>query len=285
MNELKVIVTQLKSEMASKKENLKKIFKVVREHYNGDLPNLFVFPELFLTNYGIKELTYKLAEEIPGPSTKEISRFLKDYPGAYVAVGLPEVSPRHTGIIYNSAAIINEDGIVAVYRKRHLPNFGVFDEYRYFKSGPADTPRLFKIGKFKIGFVICYDAFFPESIKSFSLVGADIVGVLSAAPIASRPLWEPILRARAIENTVFILYSNHVGYMDGLEFFGESMIIEPVGRVVKKGDPFVEQVLSAEIDIHDVYRGRQIRPIIKDFNFEDAKMLLKSYEKHLSGLE
>ncbi len=285
MDKLWLIATQLKSEMGNKEKNLEKIFKVVRENYVDEAPNLFIFPEMFLTNYGLKELVYKLAEEIPGPSTDKIADFLSDYPDSYIVIGMPEISPRHRGILYNSAAVVSDKGIVTVYRKRHLPTFGVFDEYRYFKPGPPDVPKVLSISGFKVGFAICYDAFFPEAIKSISLVGADIIGILSAAPIASRPLWEPILRARAIENTVFIGYSNHVGFMDGLEFHGEAMIIEPTGRVVKKGDAYKEEVLKYLITAADIDRGRQIRPIIKDFNYEDALILLKSYGYHTSGLE
>mgnify|MGYP000014571966 CR=1 FL=1 len=285
MDKIKVFLAQMGSVLGNKKKNLEKIFDIVSKFYDDEYPNIFIFPEMFLTGYGIKELVYKLAEEVPGPSTSKISSFLKEFEKAYVVIGMPEASRRHKGIIYNSAVVINKDGIVKTYRKRHLPTFGVFDESRYFKIGPPEKPRLIQIGKFKVGFIICYDAFFSEMVKAYSLVGADIVGVLSAAPTSSRPLWEPILRARAIENTVFILYTNQVGYQDGLEFYGEATIVSPTGAVVKKGEAFKEMVIEHVINIHDIHMGRQIRPIIKDFNYEDLIMLSNAYNEHMKNID
>ena len=283
MDRVKLVVTQLKSFIGNKEKNIEKAFKIIEKESDRDTPTVIMFPELYLTSYLVKDLVYKVAETIPGPSTDKIQGFLQNYPETIVVMGMPEISQKHYGIIHNSAVVITSEGVKAVYRKRHMPTFGVFDELRYFKPGPASKPRLIKIGDFKLGFVICYDAFFPESIKAFSLVGADIVGVLSAAPVASWPLWGPILQARAIENTVFIMYSNHIGYMDGLEFFGEARIINPTGKIVRMGEPFKEDVLSYYTDLNELYMGRQVRPIIKDFNYEDVLQLLKAYEHHIEG--
>lgn len=281
MREIRLVTTQLKSEIGNKEKNLMKIKSIVEEIYKREEPTLVLFPELFLTSYLMKELVYKLAEEIPGPSTEKIIKMLEDYSDIYIAIGMPELSIKHKGVIYNSVAVLSNKGVHLVYRKRHLPTFGVFDEFRYFKPGPIIKPDILEINGFKIGFVICYDAFFPESVKAYSLMGADIVAVLSAAPVASRALWTPILQARAIENTVYILYSNHVGYMDGLEFFGEAMIISPTGRILVKGRAFEESILEHKVTYDELYASRQIRPIIKDFNYEDLIWLKNAYDEHL----
>ena len=275
------MTTQLKSEIGNKEKNLAKIKSIVEEVYRKGEPTLILFPELFLTSYLVKELVYKLAEEIPGPSTEKIISMLEDYSDTYVAVGMPELAIKHKGVLYNSVAVLSGKGVHLVYRKRHLPTFGVFDEFRYFKPGPIVKPEMLDINGFKVGFVICYDAFFPESVKAYSLMGADVVAVLSAAPVASRALWPPILRARAIENTVYILYSNHVGYMDGLEFFGEAMIISPTGKILAKGKAFEENILEHKVTYEEIYASRQIRPIIKDFNYEDLIWLKNAYDEHL----
>jgi len=281
LREIRLVTTQLKSEIGNKEKNLMKIKSIVEEIYKREEPTLVLFPELFLTSYLMKELVYKLAEEIPGPSTEKIIKMLEDYSDIYIAIGMPELSIKHKGVIYNSVAVLSNKGVHLVYRKRHLPTFGVFDEFRYFKPGPIIKPDILEINGFKIGFVICYDAFFPESVKAYSLMGADIVAVLSAAPVASRALWTPILQARAIENTVYILYSNHVGYMDGLEFFGEAMIISPTGRILVKGRAFEESILEHKVTYDELYASRQIRPIIKDFNYEDLIWLKNAYDEHL----
>jgi len=277
---IRVILSQLSSELGNKDANLEKINMVLKKYANKNEPTLILFPELYLTGYMIKEMVHKLAEEIPGPSTQKIQEILADYPNVLVAIGMPERALYPRGVLYNSYVFISREGVEEVYRKRHFPTFGVFDEHRYFKPGPFSVPNLIEFEEFRIGAQICYDTFFPEVARALALVGADLVAIPSAAPTASRPLWPKILYARAVENTVFIAYINTVGYQDDLEFFGESRLIDPLGKDIIVGKSYEEDIISALIDLRSIIRAREIRPVQKDIDYGDILMLHETYDYH-----
>lgn len=282
MTRINVVLAQLTPELGNKEKNIKKVLETIEKYHKPGLPNLFLFPELFLTGYLVKEAIYDLAEEVRGESSKKIAQFLKDFPETYVAIGIPELSDTPRGIIYNSYVFISSKGVEAVFRKRHLPTFSVFDEYRYFKPGPISSPPLLKIRNFRVGAMICYDTFFPEVARTLALLGADLICVASAAPTLSRAFWKPLLRSRAIENTVYVAYVNTVGFQDGLDFFGESILIDPLGNIIAHAKSYEEDVLSIEIDLNMVYRARRIRPVQKDIGYEDILMLIDAYEFFLA---
>ena len=267
----------------SEKRNLKKLFSIIEEKVTDDFPSLFVLPELFLSGYNVKELAYTVAETIPGPSTEEIILFLEDkgYTNVFIALGMIELSRSKRGILYNSLAIISSKGVLGVFRKKHLPTFGVFDEYRYYKPDDPKVPKLVKIIDFKAGGMICYDTFFPETARALTLAGADLIIVPSAAPTVSMPFWDSLLKARAIENTVYIVYVNTVGYMDGLNFFGKSRIIDPLGNVVAMGAEFKEDIITAEIELDTIIKARRVRPVLKDLSVNDFMELEDAFDKFL----
>ncbi len=277
---IRVILSQIGSVLGSKEDNIERIEEILKKYAKKDEYTLVLFPELYLTGYNIKELVYKLAEEVPGDSTRKIQEILSEYPNTIVAVGMPERGEFPRGVIYNSYVFISKEGVDGVFRKRHLPTFGVFDEYRYFKPGTVALPDLIELNGFRIGAQICYDTFFPEVCRSLALIGADLIAIPSAAPIVSKPLWPYLLRARAIENTVYIAYVNTVGYQDGLEFFGESMLLDPIGKPIAVGKSFEEDIIVAEIDFHSIIRAREIRPVQKDIDYGDILMLKDAYDFH-----
>lgn len=280
--QIRVILSQLNSELGEKERNIAKIRDVLEEHVNREEYTLVLFPEMYLTGYMIKEMIYKLAEEVPGPSTRKIQQILQKYPKTIVAIGMPELGVYPRGVIYNSYVYISRHGVEEVFRKRHFPTFGVFDEYRYFKPGPFGIPNLIEFNGFRIGSQICYDTFFPEIIRTLALIGADLVAIPSAAPTVSRPLWPKILYSRAIENTIFIAYVNTVGYQDDLEFFGESLLIDPLGKDVVKAKAYEEDIVSATIDLGTIIKARSIRPVQKDISYGDLIMLLNAYDEHFT---
>jgi len=269
--------------MGNKNKNIERMIEIVQENYDASMPNLFLFPELFLTGYLMKEAIFDLAEPVPGESTKKIAEALKEFPNCYVAVGMPELAELPRGIVYNSYVFISSSGVEAVFRKRHLPTFSVFDEYRYFRPGPVSPPSLLELPNgLRVGGMICYDTFFPEVARTLALLGADVICVASAAPTLSRAFWKPLLRARAIENTVYIAYVNTVGFQDGLDFFGDSILVNPLGNIIAQAKSYEEDIVSANIDLAEVYRARKIRPVQKDIEYGDILMLNEAYDFFLS---
>ncbi len=192
---------------------------------------LVVLPELFSTGYQFtsRKEVFKLAEEVDG--------------GGYTVKKLIEAARRHkthivAGIaerdgkrVYNSAVLVGGKGVLGVYRKAHL----FWDEKKYFT--PGDTPfRVWKVGKVKIGIMICFDWVFPEAARTLSLAGADIICHPSNLVL---PFCPEAMITRCLENRVFAITANRVGVEERksgkrLEFIGKSQVVSPAGEVLKR---------------------------------------------------
>ena len=161
----------------------------------------------------------------------------------------------------NTSLLIAPSGrVVGRYRKMHLftvrlPDGVVFDEIDH--TAPGERPAVAKTPFGRVGLTICYDARFPELYRALMLMGADIVTVPSAfTAFTGRAHWEVLLRARAIENQVFVLAPNQVGTSaTGVEFYGHSLVVDPWGTVLAEGSER-EEIVFAEID---TARIREVR--------------------------
>ncbi|MEW5760425.1 MAG: carbon-nitrogen hydrolase family protein [Candidatus Thermoplasmatota archaeon] len=265
---MKLCICQLSPELGNKEENLKKMIKAMNEKK----AELYIFPELFLTGYSCNQKIFSLSEKLPSNATLEIERYSKKKKCSII-FGLPEKDMK--GIIYNTAVFVSQD-CLQKYRKWYLPQFGPFDEKRYFKEG--DELNLISTKYGKIGILICYDIFFPELAKIYALNGADILVCISAAPSYSRRPFEKIIPARAIENALFIAYANLVGNVENLEFFGGSCIVGPKGELKAKAQYYKEELLECDININEIDIARRNRPTIRDTRyeaFEIMRMMMK----------
>jgi len=253
---MKVALAQLAPKLRDKGANLDRIEKAVAS--SG--ADLVMFGELFLTGYMARDAIPRLAETVPGPATERIARIAAEH-GAHVVVGMPErdAKGRH---LFNTSVLVAPDGGVERYRKIHPANFGAFEEGLYFGRGSdlvlADT----KLGK--LGLLICYDAFFPELAKAYALQGADALVVISAAPATSKTFFDRILPARAIEDTVFVLYANLVGTELNMVFQGGTQAIGPRGEDLGRANDFEEDVVIADIDLRHLRVAREFRPTVRD---------------------
>ncbi|RLE78252.1 MAG: carbon-nitrogen hydrolase family protein [Thermoprotei archaeon] len=264
-------LAQIKNIPASKKKNIKKIEKILLKAAKNEC-DLVVFPELSITGYVLKDLVYSLAEEIPGPSTEKIQSLARDY-GIYVIAGLPEREERN--LIYNSAVLVGPEGLLGIYRKKHLPTYGLFEEGRYFAPWRKDI-KVFETPVGKIGILICFDLFFPELARTLAVKGAEMIVVLSAAPDISKPFFETFVHARALENTTFVAYVNMVGFYDGIGFFGGSHVRGPLGQLIARAKLYEEDLVIADIDYSSLIYARSIRPILKDLREDDVKYLYRA---------
>jgi len=174
---------------------------------------------------------------------------------------MPEREPG-TRRLFNTSVLVAPDGKVASYRKVYPANFGPFEEGLYFGRGSELTLARTKLGK--IGLLICYDAFFPELAKAYALQGADLLAIISAAPATSKPFFDRILPARAIENALFVLYANLVGTQLNVVFQGGSQAIGPRGEDLGKARDFEEGTVLAEVDLRDLKTARAFRPTLRD---------------------
>jgi len=234
--------------------------------------DLYIYPELFLTGYTSKDLLYRYSLTLEDEPVRRVAEAAAGR-GSWVVAGFPERDGR--GIIYNSALIAGP-GLTDTYRKRHLPTFSVFDEHRWFRPWRGRL-RVWDIGGLRLGVAICYDAFYPEIYRAYALLGADLIVTISASPDTSVPLFDTVLRSRALENTVYIAWVNLPGVYGGLGFGGSSMLIEPSGRIVKRLKPFTEDYAVVEVDTGVLERFRRVRPVLRDSYLEDAVELLRAY--------
>lgn len=199
-----------------------------------------LFPEMFLTGYTVWDRVADLAEPIDGPSVGRLAELSRKF-GVQVVCGFPE---RGTdGLVYNSACVIGLDGaVVGAYRKTHL-----FDgEIRHVTPGGSipvfDTP----LGP--VGVAICYDLEFPEVPRTLALRGARLILTPTANMEPYAEHQAVYLRARAMENGVYVAAANAVGDDGTFRYFGESAVVDPRGRVLCRAGSG-EELLFAEVDM------------------------------------
>ena len=254
---MKIALISMRPKIADKKANI----QTMEKHIKKTKADLYVFGELTLTGYRCKDELRNLAEHINGPSIKHMKKIAKNR-NCYIIFGMPTINENVDGLIHNSAILIHPDGKTDVYNKWFMPTFGPFEEKIFFDEG--ENLKVFKTKHGKIGLLICYDIFFPEICKAYSLQGADILICISATPQPNRKYFETLMPARALENTAYFIYVNLVGTQEDLVFWGGSQIYNPMGNLIKKAPYFKESIITCDIDLKDIKNARANRPVIRD---------------------
>jgi predicted amidohydrolase len=159
---------------------------------------------------------------------------------AYAVFGLLESEGSR---VFNAAALVGPEGLVACYRKVHLPYLGV-DRF----TTPGDQPfAVHRIGELRLGINICYDGAFPEAARSLALDGADLIVLPTNWPPGAQCTADCVIAARAMENNVYYAAVNRVGVERGFRFIGKSKICDPGGQVLAEAQHENEAVLYAEV--------------------------------------
>ncbi|MEA2089559.1 MAG: carbon-nitrogen hydrolase family protein [Thermoproteota archaeon] len=260
----KVTLSQISCKVGDKKTNIKTMQTRVTQAKKRNA-ELIIFPELSLTGYTIRDLTYELAEPIPGPSVKALEK-IAEKEEMYVVFGMLERSEKAQAVIYNTAVLLGPEGYVGKYQKMYLPTHSVFEEKRYFRQGYQASVFETNIGK--LGIIICYDVFFPETSRLLRLKGAQFIICISASPAIRRKFFEILTTARAIENNAFFAYVNLVGIEEGLEFWGGSRLISPSGRIISQAKYNQEDLVTGSIDYADLQRVGVFVPTLRDLRPE-----------------
>jgi NAD+ synthase (glutamine-hydrolysing) len=208
-------------------------------------------PELALTGYPPEDLLLK-----PGfidANLNALTRLGERLSGVTAIVGFVD----RQDDIYNAAAILSGGRVAGVYHKRYLPNYGVFDEFRYFQVGRSKT--ILQIGDVRIGVSICEDIWYPDGPVSEQLAaGAQILINISSSPYhaGKRHGRERMLATRAADGMAFVAYNNLVGGQDELVFDGDSLIFGPEGEILARGKQFEEDLVVMDLDLDSVSRVR-----------------------------
>ncbi len=216
-----------------------------------DGAQLAVFPELAVNGYPPEDLLLKTNFLEAG--LEAVEEIATDVWDMVALVGFAEPAED----VYNSLAVLAEGEIRAVYRKMYLPNYGVFDEQRYFQSG--GSPAVVRVGGTTIGLTVCEDIWEPGPPASDeALGGAEVIVNVSASPYhrGKGVERERMLIQRARDYLTYVVFCNLVGGQDELVFDGHSLVVDQDGGLVARGAQFQEELILCDIDPSTVYASR-----------------------------
>ncbi|MGE3910450.1 MAG: NAD+ synthase [Chloroflexota bacterium] len=213
--------------------------------------DLVAFPELAISGYPPEDLVLK--PDFIHRNRTALNEVAAASHGITVVVGFIDAAES----AYNAAATIANGKIVAVTRKERLPNYGVFDEERYFQRGGPGP--LFALNGTRFGVTICEDIWYPTGpIATQAAAGAELIVNINGSPY-HRGKWtqrERMLATRASDNSAIVAYVNMVGGQDELVFDGASVVFDEQGRLIARGKSFVEDLLVVDVDLRSVFRSR-----------------------------
>jgi NAD+ synthase (glutamine-hydrolysing) len=215
--------------------------------------DLVCFPELVLTGYPPEDLVLKRA--FVRDNLKQLDFVTRATKGISAVVGFVD----DDGAIFNAAAFMHDGELKAVYHKVFLPNYGVFDEQRYFE--PGHSSPIFELDVTRIGVSVCEDAWYPSGPMAWEAHhGAQLLVNINGSPYhaGKRAPREAMIRGRAEDYGAFVVWVNTVGGQDELVFDGNSVVFGPRGEVLAHASSFSEELLVCDIDL-DAARGR--RPV------------------------
>lgn len=259
-------------------ENLSKALEKIGEAAKKGA-NIVCLQELFGSVYFCQvedHDNFRLAEPIPGPATDALCRAASEH-GVVIIASLFE--KRAPGVYHNTAAIIDADGTyLGKYRKMHIPDDPLFLEKFYFTPGDLGF-KAWDTRFGKIGVCICWDQWYPEAARLTALSGAEILfyptaigwhpGEKEEYGERQHSSWETIQRSHAIANGCFVAVPNRVGHEapfggPGIEFWGQSFVADPSGRVMAKASTSEEEILIVEVDLGALDEQRTHWPFLRD---------------------
>jgi NAD+ synthase (glutamine-hydrolysing) len=250
MHTLRLGIAQINPTVGDLSGNTAKIIDCVARARELSV-DLLTFPELGITGYPPEDLLLK--PKFIRQNRERLDEIVRHCVGLAVVVGFVDSDSD----IYNAAAIIYDRKLAGVYHKIYLPNYGVFDENRYFQAGR--TSPVFNIYGVGIGVTICEDMWYetgPATVQVKS--GARVLLNISASPYyASRGhARERMFGTRASDNVAVVVYNNMVGGQDELVFDGHSLVFNERGEVLARGKQFAEDFLVTDLDLESVFRSQ-----------------------------
>jgi len=261
MSKVTVTLAQVTCQLHDKKENLRRMREIVKKTKG----KIVVFPELSLTGYMPRDDLFQHAETMVGPSIKAVRKLAKET-RKDIVFGAPMKDERVPGLVYNSCLLASGDGGLHRYDKMYLPTFGPFEERVFFAEGRDVTVAQGMHAK--LGLMICYDMFFPELAKLETLLGAQMLVNISAAPTTSGPFFGKVIPGRAVENAIYLAYCNLVGVHGSLVFGGGSVVCGPRGDELARARDLEEDIVECQVDLADLEVARRFRPTVRDTRAE-----------------
>lgn len=263
---LRVALAQVEPVLGDLKANVSLHLEWARRALRGGA-DLVVFPELSLTGYLLQDLVSEVALPLgdPGPLRPllDLSRRIA------MVVGLVEETPGHRH--HNSALFLEGGRVRHVHRKVYLPTYGMFDEGRYFAAG--DRLQAFNTRFGRMGLLICEDFWHPSTALVLAQDGADYLLVISAGPtegidrrrgLASHAAWRDLAKVTAQMQTLYVIYTNRVGFEDGINFSGGSCVFDPFGGALAEGRILEEDLVVCDLPRSSLRSARTLLPLLRD---------------------
>ena len=288
----KTIIGIIQSKISSSyNSNLSTAIKNIKKAANKNA-KIICLPELFLTNYFCQtesHSNFKFAEKIPGKTSKIFSDLSKEL-NVVLMISMFEKKTR--GFYHNTSIVINEKGkILSKYRKMHIPDDPGYYEKFYFTPGDLGFKSI-KTKYGNLGPLICWDQWFPEAARLTALKGAQIIFYPTAIgwhPKAKKKFgkaqldsWTTMQKSHAIANGTYVVAVNRVGTEKKgnkkIEFWGNSMIIDPSGKIIGKLGNKKEGILIREINYNKIDMAREHWPFLRDRRVDFYKGILKNPE-------
>lgn len=255
---MKIAAVQIDIQLGQVDRNVARLSESLRETARNGAA-LTIFPECALTGYCFPSLdaAKQYAQSVPGPATQELVAVCQEL-GVHAIFGTVELDGSgDASRVFNTAVLVGPSGVVGTYRKVHLPFLGV-DKFATFGD------RAFAVqsaGDVRVGLNICYDAAFPESARSLTILGADLIALPTNWPPGAECVAGHVLNTRAMENGVYFAACNRVGTEAGFRFIGRSRICGPDGSTLATSQGDSEEILYADIDPAKARMKRVVRKI------------------------
>jgi N-carbamoylputrescine amidase len=269
-----------------KEANLEKSIKKIREAAKLGA-QIICLQELFTSTYFCWEENhdfFRLAEPIPGPSTKILGEVARELDVVIVASLFEK---RAEGIYHNTVGVIDADGsYLGKYRKHHIPDDPGYYEKFYFTPGDNGY-KVFQTRYARIGTLICWDQWYPEAARITSLLGAQIIFYPTAIGWARSQeselnrqqyqAWQTIQRGHAIANGVFVVAVNRTGMEGSMNFWGGSFISDPFGNLLFQASHDLEEIKVQELDLNKIEETRIHWPFMRDRRIDSYSPILERY--------
>ena len=265
---LRIAIAQFDFLVGDVAGNARRVLEAAEEARDRLGAAAIVFPELTLSGYPPEDLL--LRRDFLATVETTLTEMAARLPGITAIVGFPEVT--HAGI-FNSAAVMADGAVQHIYRKQRLPNYGVFDEKRYFQ--PGDKPCVFDLDGIPVGLTICEDIWQPGPVEQAAQAGARLILNLNASPYQAGKVREreAVVRERVTKAGIPLVYVNLVGGQDELVFDGASFVMDRHGHITAHAPEFEEALFTVDFEANthvEPQPGTRVPPLPDDASVYEA---------------
>ena len=275
---MRIAAAQISSVLGNLEKNIEHHLKYCDEAIKNKT-DMIVFPELSLTGYSLKDINFTIAVNIA--KTKLLDKLKEKSKKISIICGLAEEDENFA--IYNSGILISDGEIKFSHRKIYPPTYGLFEEFRYFSRGNECRAHDTKFGK--IGLLVCEDLWHLSLPYTVAMDGAQIITGIASSPtrlsvntdkFKNYEINSEHHRTYARILSTYFIFSNRVGFEDGINFWGGSEIVDPFGNVLSAAKLFDEDMIYADINFEEVRRARHQA---RHFLDEDIDLTVKNLLK------